>query len=313
MNQEIFSRSLAGQPRAEASPMLLRSSADIGWDGIEVRIFDEPHHLEQWLEPAVTDIVLVLVTHGVMRHEIRQSNSAWRALLIRQGDMFLNPGSGPLESRWQSLSAAPLRTMRIRLASEILSHTADELGDSHSASLKVWSRAGFQDPFLFQMGRVLAWELEQRPPAGALYSQTVARMLALHLLRHYTTARIEPPAPSKGFTLRQVEQLRAYICAHLNQKLSLETLAQHTGFSVYHFARVFQQTTGESPHQFVVRHRMEHAQYLLHHTNKPLAHVAESCGFSDQSHLTRLFKRHLNVTPRAFRRDLSLSADQPSH
>ncbi|MBA2679458.1 MAG: helix-turn-helix transcriptional regulator, partial [Ktedonobacteraceae bacterium] len=85
----------------------------------------------------------------------------------------------------------------------------------------------------------------------------------------------------------------------------LEALAQQADFSPYHFARLFRRTTGESPHQFVLRQRVEAAQRLLKETRAPLASIALECGFANQSHLTRIFKRHLSLTPRAYRQDKS--------
>jgi AraC family transcriptional regulator len=76
-------------------------------------------------------------------------------------------------------------------------------------------------------------------------------------------------------------------------------LAQQTGYSPYHFARLFRQTTGESPHHFVLRQRIERAQRLLKETDVPLAHIAVESGFANQSHLTRVFKQHRGLTPRA--------------
>jgi AraC family transcriptional regulator len=91
--------------------------------------------------------------------------------------------------------------------------------------------------------------------------------------------------------------------------LSLESLAQQTGFSPYHFARLFRQTTGESPHHFVLRQRIERAQCLLKQRDLPLAVVALESGFANQSHFTQVFKRHLGLTPRAYRQDCTTGAD----
>ena len=89
--------------------------------------------------------------------------------------------------------------------------------------------------------------------------------------------------------------------AHLNQDLSLSALAQQIGFSPYHFARLFRQTIGESPHQFVLSQRIEHAQSLLKETGQPLAQIALTCGFANQSHLTQAFRRTLGLTPAEYR------------
>jgi AraC family transcriptional regulator len=102
-----------------------------------------------------------------------------------------------------------------------------------------------------------------------------------------------------------------FIQAHLTQDLSLDALAQHSGFSAYHFARLFRRTTGESPHRFVLRQRVEHAQALLEQPDLSLAEVALATGFAHQSHLTQQFKRHFGVTPSAYRREHGLArADQ---
>jgi AraC-like DNA-binding protein len=62
------------------------------------------------------------------------------------------------------------------------------------------------------------------------------------------------------------------------------------------------------PHQFILRHRIEKAQYLLRATNAPLAYVALESGFAGQSHLTRTFKRRLGITPKAYRQKQGNSA-----
>src|SRR5207249_3454628 len=130
---------------------------------------------------------------------------------------------------------------------------------------------------------------------------TAAQMLAVHLLRHYTSAAGHIWTPAAGLTRRQVRQLTDYIRAHLSEDLSLDALAQQAGFSPYHFARVFRRTMGESPHHYVLRQRLEKAQRLLNEP-VPLAHVALESGFANQSHFTRTFKRHLGLTPGAYRR-----------
>jgi len=87
------------------------------------------------------------------------------------------------------------------------------------------------------------------------------------------------------------------------ENLSLEMLAQQVGFSPYHFARLFRQTTGESPHQFVLRQRLVEATRLLKETDLPLAHVASEVGIPNQSHFTQAFKRRLGITPLVYRQE----------
>ena len=130
-------------------------------------------------------------------------------------------------------------------------------------------------------------------------------MLAVHLLRHYSSRSLPAKTPEQklqGLTGRQTRQVVDFILAHLSQDLSLEDLAGQIGFSPSHFARLFRQTTGESPHRFVLSQRIERARRLLQETDDPLAHIAAECGFANQSHLTQVFKDRFGLTPRDYRR-----------
>jgi AraC family transcriptional regulator len=91
--------------------------------------------------------------------------------------------------------------------------------------------------------------------------------------------------------------------AHLDEELTLERLAGETGFSPYHFARLFRQTTGQTPHQFVLGERIRRAQALLSGTDQPLAAIAVESGFASQSHFTQVFRRQLGCTPGQYRRE----------
>jgi AraC family transcriptional regulator len=298
------SASIKAHEGASAIPLLFRSSEESNWEGLVVRAFHEPGELEGWIDPAVPDTSLVLVTQGAMYMEQRLLNGPWRGQHIRQGDLFLKPGgSGPYELRWRSLSPEPLQTLHLHLNTYLLARTAEEVADRDPARLALIGHSGFQDPLLTQIGLALWRELEQDTPAGKLYAQTAAQMLAVHLLRHYTSTAREIEEVSQGLTRHQVKRVTDFMRAHLSQDLSLDVLAQQIGFSPYHFARLFRQTLGESPHQFVLRQRIARAQHLLKEVDVPLAHIALACGFANQSHLSLVFKRHLGLTPRAYRQD----------
>jgi AraC family transcriptional regulator len=285
-------------------PSLFRSSEESNWEGVVLRAFHEPAKLDGLIGPVVSDTSLVLITCGAMYMEQRLVNGPWRAQHVRQGDLFLAPGGvGPYEVRWKSLSPEPLQTLHLHLNNDLLARTVEEVAGYDPAHLDLLGRFGFQDPLLTQIALALWQELELDTPAGKLYAQTAAQMLAVHLLRHYTSTESEVKEVSQRLTRHQIKRVTDFILAHLSQDLSLDALAQQIGFSPYHFARLFRQTTGESPHQFVLRLRIERAQRLLKETDIPLAHVALECGFANQSHLSLAFKRHLGLTPRAYRQD----------
>lgn len=291
------------------SPLLYLSSEGAGWEGLGAQAFHEPMELEGWMTPVMPDISLILFAGGAICLEWRHVNGPWQARYLRQGDLNLRSGVDMnYEVRWKALSSVPTRTLHLRLSRDLFARTAQEVTDRDPTHLAVGGRLGFRDPLLAQIGLALWQELEQPTAAGKLYAQTAAQMLALHLLRSSTSGGVITE-PSQRLTQQQMRRVLDFIEEHISQDLSLEALAQEAGFSSSHFARLFRHTTGESPHQFVLHQRIERAQQLLKERDMPLACVALESGFANQSHLTQAFKRHLGLTPRAFRRDRSMCAD----
>ena len=139
------------------------------------------------------------------------------------------------------------------------------------------------------------------PIAVRLSAESLANVLAVHLLRHLLTpGRSERGRDGTlpGARLRAVVE---YIEENLDAGPGLAELAAVARLSAHHFARQFKAATGLPPHQYVIARRVERAKELLRERDcPPLAEVATEVGFSDQSHFTRHFKRLVGVTPRQF-------------
>ncbi len=156
------------------------------------------------------------------------------------------------------------------------------------------------DALVQQLGLALRSELELNRGRDHLYVESLVNFLAVHLLKNYSAAPPRFPAagPLPPSTLALVT---CHIQDHLDQALRLADLAALVGMSTCYFATVFKQSTGTSPHQFIVQCRLRRSQQLLQRSDATIADIAIRCGFSSQSHLTRLFRRHLGTTPRAYR------------
>ena len=102
-----------------------------------------------------------------------------------------------------------------------------------------------------------------------------------------------------GSVLRRI---RAYIDAHIGERISLDDLAREAGVSRFHFARQFRLSTGDSPMGYVRRVRIERSKRILQSRETTIAEVAATLGFSDQSHFTRTFGRLVGVSPGSFAR-----------
>jgi AraC-like DNA-binding protein len=122
----------------------------------------------------------------------------------------------------------------------------------------------------------------------------------LTLLPNLTTPDREPHA-HRGLSPGAKRRVLEYMDAHFDEQLTLESLARVAGLSVHHFARAFRQSTGEPPHQYLLRRRIDRATELLKQPELPLSEIALAVGFSDHSHFARHFRRLVGMTPRAAR------------
>jgi AraC-like DNA-binding protein len=127
--------------------------------------------------------------------------------------------------------------------------------------------------------------------------EALASVLVKAVQRHASSS-LDLPQP--GIETAAVARARDYLAAHVDQSVDLKTLAKVAGLSGYHLIRVFRKATGLSPHAWLVDRRVHLAAQLIR-AGEPLSLVAGRCGFSDQSHLTRLFKARLGVTPGQYR------------
>jgi AraC family transcriptional regulator len=96
---------------------------------------------------------------------------------------------------------------------------------------------------------------------------------------------------------RSLARVVEYIDSQLEEPLTLQQIAQVAEISPSYFLSLFKRSTGLAPHQFLIAKRLERARALLTQTTIPIADVAGRTGFADQSHLTRLMRRHTGLTP----------------
>lgn len=125
---------------------------------------------------------------------------------------------------------------------------------------------------------------------------------------HSDARRTGRPARGQRLQPHHLAAIDHYIERNIENVLRIDDLAAQVGLSRYHFLRCFKRATGSSPLQYVLARRVERARELLARSEESIAAVAYAAGFSSQSHLNAMFKRHLGVTPGAFVRDHRQSA-----
>jgi len=164
------------------------------------------------------------------------------------------------------------------------------------------------DPLFQHLVLVLHAVSAAEDASGWLYVETLTNALAEHFFRRYVGKQQIEHDTSPGLSPYKLRQVTEYITAHLEEPLSLTQLAQTVQMSFTYFARQFKQAIGETPHQYVIRRRLERARQLLTETDLPLIDVGSQAGFSDQSHFIAVFHRQVGFTPKAYRESTRCSS-----
>jgi len=133
-----------------------------------------------------------------------------------------------------------------------------------------------------------------------------AKSLQLAGVMFETVDRKAVPASSirthRALAPTLMRRILLYIDANLENRIKNSDLAALACLSVFYFNGVFRTSVGHSPHDYVIRRRLERAQGLMLSTDKTLAEIAAECGLTDQPHFTRLFRRFVGESPAAWRR-----------
>ena len=221
--------------------------------------------------------------------------------IVATHDVAIAPAGMP--GYWRTDAAS--EDMSMLLDERLLRRVAAEAGAEHEG-FEVVSLFSAREPQMERIGLSLLSEMQNGGLGGELYADSLANVLALHVLRNHSSLGRKSKRKTErgsGFSKRALERATDYINENLPRKVTLEEIAGAAQVSPYHFARSFKAATGLSPHQYVIRRRVERAKSLLTGTDLAIAEVAEALGFANQSHLAHHVRRLLGVSPKAVRRE----------
>lgn len=173
-----------------------------------------------------------------------------------------------------------------------------------AGSFEIAERYARHDNVINSIGMALLGELDTEGLSGRLYAESLGNVLAVHLLRYYAVPSTQPVTFKGGLSAARLRHVTEFIGEHYDREIKLAELAQVAGMSSFHFAREFKRTTGTTPHQYLIKFRVERAKALLAKRDLPLTEVGLRSGFSHQSHFTRLFRRVTGTTPHSYRTQL---------
>ncbi len=104
-----------------------------------------------------------------------------------------------------------------------------------------------------------------------------------------------------GLSKVQIQQSIEYINENLYRNLTLTEIATELDMSQYYFGRLFKQSIGMTPHQYLIQQRVERSKQLLKQPEKKIVNIATECGFANPSHFAKCFRQRMGVSPQQFR------------
>ncbi|MGM3187941.1 helix-turn-helix domain-containing protein [Musicola paradisiaca] len=187
---------------------------------------------------------------------------------------------------------------------EHLRQLAEKTWDRSPASICLDERIFIGDAQLEALYRHFLLTGNWRDPASRMMLSSASTLVMLHVLQRYSQLRWAEPDARGGLAPAVLRRVQARIDAGLAEGLTIGDLAAEAGLSEFHFARMFRQSVGMAPHQYVMKRRLAQAKDLLRQSRLSITDVALACGFSSASHFSQRFRAEFGVTPSTLRRQL---------
>ena len=272
-------------------PAVLTSS---GWD----KIYYEHHQQPQFDTPEHQGTWHVIAHCPAFEVSGERSGERWldgklKTEARNQGDIAVIPAGISQRCNWNTLAQFTI----LAIAPTLLEQVGQDLVNPDRIEL-IPHYMTEQDILIQGIFCALRQELESGKIGGYLLIDSLKTTLAIHLLRNYCTTQPRLYNYTDGLSKSKLQQVNEYINEHLHEDIKLIELAAIAQISPYHFLRLFKQSMGLTPHQYILQRRIKKAKYLLQESKLSIADIALRVGFCDQSHLTRCFKRLLGMTPK---------------
>ncbi len=266
---------------------------EAGWDGL---------HLLYEIEPANDPMPetylgqhFIIIALDDFRASYMQ-NGRWQDIDYTQGEIAIIPAT-QLFPKAKVDREVPL--LELFLEPVKLARLGDESIDVEEFELL--PHLHLRDPLIQHLGLALKAELETGDTNNRLYVESLTTALSAHLLRRYSSRQEIIKSYTGGLPKCKLREVISYIHENLDQNLTLTELSSLLYISPHYFASLFKQSTGLSPHQYVMKCRIEKAKRLLLKQELTLVEISQQVGFQNQSHFTRVFRQYTKTTPKAYR------------
>jgi AraC family transcriptional regulator len=269
------------------SPLL--SSYGLDFKGFKLAYYSQP----SWETPefVTSHHIVSLQTKNAGRVEVL-SESRLQGFENIEKMVKVYPSDTPFSVNW----SREIEFLHCYIDSRFLNQVAYEAvgRDRIELSLTLSESDTLSREILLALKASLEWGIS----SNRFYVESMVTALSAQLIRNYSIYPQTLRNYQDGLSNYRLKQTIAYINDHLSQNISLEELAQELSMSKYYFCKLFKQSIGLSPYQYLIQQRVERAKELLHRDKLNIAEVALAVGFCDQSSLSKHLKRLTGLTPK---------------
>src|ERR1700756_2124516 len=221
----------------------------------------------------------------------------FRRFFKARGAISFFPSHQPFSGRLKVERGALANVLFLALDPVFVRRVAEGL-ELDSDRIELVGQRRSTDPTLHHIAMALRAGIQSGAALDRMYGEALSTALAVHLLREYGAALLKPKRQPSGLPREKLVRAVEYIQDQLDTDLTVSGIAQAVGLSPNHFTRLFKESTGQSPYQYVVEARVRKAKELLTTAKFTISEAAHHVGFVDQSHLTRHFKRVFGLPPK---------------
>jgi AraC family transcriptional regulator len=284
-----------GEPFTGGTPSrVILSSVGTKWNDVVV----EQHHFPSSELADVMfkrHVISINIGHS-FTYEFKKEGRFQRFFKARGAISFF-PSHQPFFGRLKAERGVFANFLLLALDPAFMSRVAEGL-EFDADRIELIEQRRSTDPTLHHVALALRAGVQSGDAFDRMYGEALSTALAVHLLRKYSAAVLEPKRQYGGLPREKLVRAVEYIQDQLDTDLTVSGIAQAVYMTPSYFTRLFKESTGQSPYQYVVEARVRKAKDLLTTGKFTISEVAHHVGFADQSHLTRHFKRVFGLPPK---------------